>query len=425
MAFQKITMSCRGCGASISLDPALRFGTCPYCGNTNSMIPAEEAAEVTPVEEIFSANFSEHIFRSAVRTFICSKPDVPDSLYETLLEREFALNFWPFYRHSLNWDATWTADIGYDNENAKDGIAWQGASGQAMGCAVAYAPASSIINDRGFGYHSCTLAANNQKEPLKFQPELLNGISWLNCDLEAKDGEKDYVMPQLEDAVVDDCNAQLPGEYAKNLRKTHRVKDRSMVLQMIPYWLFVYEWNGKTYHVMQNASSGEVAGTLPKTSRRKWITGILTAFGVLMVALASYIIYKTRDMYDAIFLLCLSLPLTGAGFYYRDVISKRKSKIKFAPVAEIGEHLNALRKFEKKFISSIGIIMVGWILSALLLTVMMPVLLPKFWKDPVIMERPEPPAAASKKVIKLKKQKVSGVKEQIVDDDGNVFEVEI
>ena len=195
---------------------------------------------------------------------------------------------------------------------------------------------------------------------------------------------------------------------------------------MIPYWLFVYEWNGGVYHVMQNASSGEVAGTLPKTARRKWITAAITAFGILMVALSGYIIYKTRDMYDAIFLLCMTLPLTGAGFYYRDKIAKRKSQIKFAPVTEIGVHWAELKKFEKRFIATIGIVMLGWILSALLLTVLMPVLLPKLWKDPVHMERPHAPEInTAKKIIKLKKRKISGIIEEVTDEDGNIFVVEI
>ena len=53
MAFQNIVMECTGCGASITVDPALRFGNCPYCGRCNSLVQSAKAAEQPVVENIF------------------------------------------------------------------------------------------------------------------------------------------------------------------------------------------------------------------------------------------------------------------------------------------------------------------------------------------------------------------------------------
>ena len=177
MAFQNIRVECRGCGASVSLDPTIRFGTCPYCGNCNSLIPAQEAPEIPAVEQIYPANYPEEAFRRAVRSFLCTSQDVPDELYESLLEREFTLNFWPFYRHTVQWTANWSADIGYPDENAKEGVRWSPGEGQAMGKTVVYAPASSVICNRGLGFDACRLSASNEEKSVYFQPELLQGIA--------------------------------------------------------------------------------------------------------------------------------------------------------------------------------------------------------------------------------------------------------
>ena len=426
MAFQNIIMECRGCGAAVSIDPKLRFATCPYCGNSNTMIQTDRTAEQLAVEEVYPAAFSERAFRSAVRSFLCTRPDVPDALYETLLERELSLNFWPFYRHEIQWTANWTADVGYENEHAKQGIMWQASSGQAVGTAIIYAPGSSVIHSRGFGSAGCELAAANPDEPMQFHPDVFTGISYLNCDIEAPSMEKQYVTPVLNKEIKAGCERQLPGEYKKNMRCSGRADGRRTVLQMIPFWLFVYDWEGQTYYVMQNAASGAVDGTLPTTSRRKWFAALLTIAAVALIALVSWGTWQAKGFYDTIFIVVLTSPLAAAGVVYRDIITSKKSKLKLAPVSDIGSCLKKLKNFEKIFLSLAGIVMAGWIGLALMLTLSMPVLLPKFWHDPVALKPPEPPRLdlKEKKLIRLKKRKVENIKSEVSDEDGNIFVIE-
>lgn len=432
MAYQNIIMECRGCGAAVAIDPALRFASCPYCGNRNTLIQTDRAAEIPAVEEVYPAHFSERAFRSAVRAFLCTRPDVPDSLYESLSERELALNFIPFYRHDIDWSANWTADIGYDNENAKNGIAWQASGGQATGTARVYAPASSVIHNRGFGRVACDLAAANRNDPQHFDPGEFTGVSYLNCDVDAQAMEKQYVAPVLNAGIEAGCEEQLPGEYRKNMRCTGRADGRRTVLQMIPFWLFVYEWEGKTYFVMQNAASGAVDGTLPSSPRRKVIAALLTAAAAVLIALASWILWRLRGPCDALFALAWMLPLAACGMMYRDAVTRRKARIKLVPVAEIGNSFRKLQAFEKRFLTLAGAVMVGWIAAAVLLTLLMPVLLPKIWHDPVEPVAPDPPQqrmtmrsrGEQKRYIRLKIDKIADLSEEIRDDDGNVFVVE-
>ena len=431
MAFQNINLECRGCGAAISLDPTLRFATCPYCGNQNSLVPKGKSVPPPAVEQIYPARFSEPAFRSAVRAFLYTHPDVPDSLYESLEERELALNFWPFFRQEIDWTANWTANIGYDDESAKDGIAWQVSSGQSFGTSVVYAPAASILDRRDLGMDGARLAAENQSEPLQFDPDLLEGISYLTCDLETQAVEKRYVAPVLDDSICEECANQIPGDHKRNLRKTFRINDRRTTLQMIPYWLFVYDWDGKSYFVMQNAASGAVSGTLPSSSRRKWIARGLTAAGFLLAGGLGYLVWKNRSDFDGVLFLALTLPLAMAGGIYRNHISSRKSRIKLAPVSEIGTLLKNLKQFEKKFLLLTSLAMILWSVASLGIIAVLPVVLP-FWRDPITLhepnkpEKPLPPSEKrkqEKKVIKLKLRKVSGLVENTTDEDGNVFTI--
>lgn len=433
MAFQNVVMECTGCGASITVDPTLRFGNCPYCGRCNSLVQSAKAAEQPVVEDIFPANFSEQAFRSAVRAFLCSKSDVPDSLYENMLEQELTLNFWPFYRQEVQWDATWTADIGYENENAKNGVAWQGSSGQTMGSTVIYTPASSVIHNRGLGGDSCRLALACDEMPLPFHPEHCRGISYLNCDTAAGDGEKAYVVPALDESVTDQCIEQLPGEYQRNLHTTRRIIERKTTLQMIPFWLFVYEWEGCSYYVMQNAASGAVAGTVPTTSRRKWIAAGLTAGGIAAVGIGAGILAAFQSKVDAVMFIVLTLPLVCAGIVYREQIAIRKSKIKLAPVGEIGKHLAKLKEFEQRFTTYSGLVMAGWAVVAFIVTALMPIVMPNLWYDAAEDRRYEPPvdkveqlanSQKRKTYIKLRLKKIDGISEEIEDDSGNAFVIE-
>ena len=428
MAFQNIRVECRGCGASVSLDPTIRFGTCPYCGNCNSLIPAQEAPEIPAVEQIYPANYPEEAFRRAVRSFLCTSQDVPDELYESLLEREFTLNFWPFYRHTVQWTANWTADIGYPDENAKEGVRWSPGEGQAMGKTVVYAPASSVICNRGLGFDACRLSASNEEKSVYFQPELLQGIAYLGCDVAPEAVEEDFVVPVLEDRIEDDCIDQLPGDYQKNLHCNSRIDSRETVLELIPYWLFAYEYKGAAYYVMQNASSGTVAGSLPGSSRRKWIAWALTGTAFLLIGLCSWALYGFRNVYDAVMFASLCLPLLSSGFLYRDIMARQKARIRVSPVSSMGEHLAKLKLFENRFIRYTGLVVLGWCCAALALTLMLAVLLP-FWRDPVFPGAPPEPeypgtgTAVQKKspVILLKLQKVPEITHTFVSEDGEEF----
>ncbi|MBQ9501557.1 MAG: hypothetical protein IJU70_05325 [Lentisphaeria bacterium] len=435
MAVTNMTVECRGCGAAISLDPALRFGTCPYCGNRNTLfVSGTDVTEIPAVEYAYPAKISERTFRSAVRAFLCTDPDVPDSLYESLEEREFVLNFWPFFRHEIEWTANWSANIGYDDDNAKNGIAWQGSTGQAVGTAAVYAPASSIIHKGGFGRESCRLAANCSIEPLRFHPDLLNGISWLSCDVEASSMEKDYVSPVVNKIINGECAEQLPGDYQRDMRTTNRIDSRKTTLQMIPYWLFVYEWNGKSYFVVQNAVSGAVGGTLPTSNRRKWIAAGLTLFAILLSGLTFWAMWNLRNEYEALLVLVLILPTACFGMLYREAILKRKSRLKLVPAEEVGELLLWLKAFERSFITLSCIFIPAWVILSLLLVSMLPVVMPGIWGVRTYMREPTPPEephserdarqGQKKKVVKLKLRKIGAISEEIQDDDGNTFVVE-
>ncbi|MBE6357105.1 MAG: hypothetical protein E7058_08350 [Lentisphaerae bacterium] len=437
MAFQNITVECHGCGASISVDPTIRFGTCPYCGNCNSLVPAATAPEPPAVEQIYPANSSEEAFRNAVRSFLCSSPDVPDELYAALSEREFTLNFWPFFRHTIQWTASWNADIGYPDDNAKEGVAWSPGSGQAMGQSAVYAPASSVLCNRGLAADACKLSAGIQTQPYYFQPELLNGIAYLGCDVEANAVEDNYAVPTLNDMIENSCIDQLPGDYQKNLHFTSRIEARETVLQLIPYWLFVYEYQGGCYYVMQNAVTGAVTGSLPETSRRKMIGWALTGTALVLIGLFAGLMGLIRSNYDALMVAALSFPTLCAGFLYREIITRKKTRIKTVSLAEMPEQLENLNKFEKNFIKFTGLAVAGWCIAAMFFTFFLALVIP-VWKDPILKDIPEEPKypqtvqvsndaqqpGPKPSVIRLKRTKIPAIQETVDSEDGISFIIE-
>lgn len=428
MAFQSLTIECKGCGASVSLDPAFRSGVCPYCGSSNTLkITGPEAEQFPAVQHIFPARISEESFKNAVRAFLCSDPDVPDSLYETLEAREMVLTFMPFYKHRIDWSSNWTADIGYDDEENNGKISWQGTSGQTNGVSEVYSPGSSYLLSRDFGFDCCLMAAKSGEQPLQFQVELLEGISYLRCDVDADAGEKEFTMEQLDVLIHNESIDNVPGDYQKNFHYTHRIHDRSATLQLIPFWLFVYEWNGETYYCLQDASSGEIKGTLPTTSKRKVTSWILTAVTLLILSFISFLLWKLRSPYDAAFFASLTYPVIGAGLVYREIIAFKKSKIKFANESIICDELQKIKKFEANFITKACTFIGIWIAAAIVATFAIALLLP-IWCNP---KKPLPPIPPERpgiqeqsKVIKLKKKKVENLIEEVSDDDGNAFVIE-
>ena len=262
------------------------------------------------------------------------------------MEREITMTFWPFYRQTVQWTANWTADIGYSDDNVKNGVRWSPGNRQALGSSVVYAPASSVICNRGLELESCRLAAENDMEPLQFQPDYFNGAAYLTCDLELEHAEKKYVAPLLDIMIEEDCIDQIPGEYQENLHFNSRIDGRNTVLQMIPYWLFVYEYENETYYVMQNAVTGAVTGTHPKTARRKLISWGVSGLAFILTGLFAWFMSLMRSPYDAGMVVAFCFPTLCAGFIYRDIIARKKANIKAAPLNEMADLLEKLKKFD-------------------------------------------------------------------------------
>ena len=396
--------------------------------NNNQMLNSLPA-----IEEIYPAAYSEESFRSAVRAFLSSSPNVPDGLYESLLTRDFSLNYWPFYRHTIYWTANWTADVAYEDNQQNNAPLWQPASSQANGCTVVYSPGSNTLCTSGLAAEGCRLAKAIEENPYKFTPDMLNTVEYLELNMDSDSGFNDYVKPTLNSYIEDDCIDQLPGDYQKNLRINSVINQCDVTVQMIPYWLFVYDYNGETYYVMQNAVTGAVAGDLPNSSRRKLISWALTGSAALLSVLSVMAIKSWRGGYDAVLLGALCFPTLCAGFIYQDVIAKYKARIKTAPPSEAWGLWQKLKNFESNFIKFAGLTVLGWCFLSILLTLLISAALP-IWRDPMPLEPPQMPVRESRQtevqkeksdtVIKLKSRTAPNLVKEIEAEDGTVYVIE-
>ena len=367
-----------------------------------------------------------------MRAFLSSSPNVPDGLYESLLTRDFSLHYWPFYRHTIYWTANWTADIAYEANQQNNELFWQPASSQTNGCTVVYSPASNTLCTSGLAAEGCRLAKAIAESPLAFTPDMLNNIEYLELDMDSDSGFNGYVKPTLNSYIEEDCIEHLPGDYQQNLRINSVINQCEVSVQMIPYWLFVYDYKDSTYYVMQNAVTGAVAGDLPSSSRRKLISWALTGCAALLSILCVMAIKSWRGGYDAVLLGALCFPTLCAGFIYQDVIAKYKARIKTAPPAEAWGLWQNLKKFESKFINFTGLTVIGWCIAAVLLTLFISAVIP-IWRDPVHKEPPQMPAykeaqqapdAKQDDVIKLKSKIAPNLVEEIEAEDGTIYVIE-
>jgi len=113
-----------------------------------------------------------------------------------------------------------------------------------------------------------------------YRPEYLAGWTAEEYQL---DLEQSWRLAQA--AVVDSqqsrCAGDVPGDTHRNLRVQNRIHGVRWKHVLLPVWSLQYSFQGKTYAVLVNGQTGQVAGKAPIS----WAKIVLLVAGVLLAVL--------------------------------------------------------------------------------------------------------------------------------------------
>lgn len=276
---EKLQVRCQSCRAISVLDPDKIGQRCDFCGSAQ-LVPYTEVKDAFRPESLLPLKISESQARDRIRAWYHRQWLAPNALGKKALTdqvRGIYLPYWTFDAHAF---ARWTAESGtfyYTVERGKrvQHVRWTPAAGEL----------SHVFDDAlvpaSFGVDAGKLRRIEPfptSELIPYDPGYLAGwtVERYQIDLVAA---AERSRQQMEAELRRQCARQVPGDTQRNLQVDATFTEQKFKHILVPVWLMTYTYGAKTYQVVVNGVTGQMAGSHPWS----WVKILLLVIAVLII----------------------------------------------------------------------------------------------------------------------------------------------
>jgi Zn finger protein HypA/HybF involved in hydrogenase expression len=276
---KKTSVRCQSCRAISVFDPEKVARNCEFCGSAQ-MVPYEEIEAAFRPESLLPLKIAESQARDLIRAWYGRQWLAPNALGKKALTdtvKGLYLPYWTFDAHA---HARWTADSGTyyytgSGKNRRRNVRWTPASGEL----------AHVFDDElvcaSTGVHSGRLKKIEPfptNELIPYDPGYLAGwvVERYQIDLR---GAAERSRQQMEATLRKMCADDVPGDTHRNLQVRSTYTNEHFKHILAPIWLVSYVYHAKSYQVVVNGVTGEIAGERPWS----WIKIALLVLVALIV----------------------------------------------------------------------------------------------------------------------------------------------
>nr|WP_238553991.1 TFIIB-type zinc ribbon-containing protein [Comamonas thiooxydans] len=281
--------NCRAISVFLGKNVAQR---CDFCGSPAIVAHEERSDAITP-QSILPFKISDGQIRDKIRQWYGSRWFAPSKLKSAALTDTLHGVYLPYWTFDAHASAQWWAEAGYyyyTTESYRDGngnlqtrqvqhVRWEPASGSLQ----------HFFDDElvpgTVGVHAHLL---RQVEPFPtttdlkpYSPEFVRGwtVERYQVDLSkaARINEED-----MDSQLRSMCSREVPGDTQRNLQVQRQYSGRSFKHTLVPVWLVGYTYGSKTYQIVANGYTGQIAGERPY-SWVKILFAVLAAIVLVML----------------------------------------------------------------------------------------------------------------------------------------------
>jgi Zn finger protein HypA/HybF involved in hydrogenase expression len=276
----KMSVRCQSCHAISVFDPDKIAQRCEFCGSAQ-LVPYTEVKDAFRPESLLPLKISEPQARDLIRQWYGRQWLAPNALPKKALTDTVKGIYLPYWTFDARAHSLWQADSGtyyYVREGGKTQrrVRWTPAAGEL-----------SHVFDDALVPASLGVDASKLRriEPfptsalIPYDAGYLAGwtVERYQIDLVAA---ATRARQQMEAELRRLCAAAVPGDTQRNLRVQSTFSDQRFKHILVPVWLMTYTYGAKSYQVVVNGVTGEMAGSRPWS----WIKILLLAI-VILIAL--------------------------------------------------------------------------------------------------------------------------------------------
>ena len=292
---EKKSVMCQSCKAVTVFDPKRVAQRCEFCGSAQ-IVPYEEMKAPISPEGVLAFTVPEATVRDSVRQWYGSRWFAPNRLKKAALTDTVHGVYLPYWTFDAQVRADWTAESGYYyyvTETYRDSqgrtqtrqvqkIRWQYSSGHlehffddelvaaTRGVDAELLPQIEPFPTKQITPYSASYVAGWPVE--QYQIDLIAAAQAARSRMEAKTRSM--------------CASQVPGDTHRNLQVDADFSGQTFKHLLLPVWLVSFNYGQKSFQVLVNGSSGEIAGRYPKSA---WKIFFFVLFIVVVIGIIALV----------------------------------------------------------------------------------------------------------------------------------------
>lgn len=284
----RTSVRCQSCQA-ISVFEATRVGQrCDFCGSA-ALLPYEEIKEPFRPESLLPMKIPETRVRENIRQWYGSRWFAPNRLKSGALTDQVKGLYIPYWTFDAQVHANWTAESGYYyyvTESYRDA---QGNLRTRQVQQIRWEPSAGSLDhffddelvpaSRGVDADLLRrIEPFPTRELVPYQAGFLSGwvVERYQIDLVAGAQQARAAMNAELQRL---CAAQVPGDTQRGLQVQADFSGQTFKHILVPIWLLTYNFGPRTFQVVINGYTGQIAGRYPKS----WIKITLAVLAALIV----------------------------------------------------------------------------------------------------------------------------------------------
>jgi hypothetical protein len=284
------TFTCRGCGAVTQSDKI--SDRCQFCGAP--LVADATSGEMVAPEAVVPFGLDRAALRAALRNWASSRWFAPNGLKKVTEAESSHSTYLPHWTYDARTTSRYTGARGehyYETETYTE----NGDTKTRQVQRTRWYPARGVVA-RDFddvlvaGTSRVSVKHLDKLEPWPlpeaepYRPEFLAGHETLRYDVEPEAG-LDTAKSRMAPIIEGDCRDDIGGDEQRVDSVDTDYREVAFKLMLLPVWIACYLHAGKTYNILVNGRTGEVAGERPYS-----VPKIVAAVAAALLVLAAIIV---------------------------------------------------------------------------------------------------------------------------------------
>jgi predicted RNA-binding Zn-ribbon protein involved in translation (DUF1610 family) len=283
--------TCRGCGAVTQSDKI--SDRCQFCGAP--LVADANAGEMVAPEAVMPFGLDRGALREALRKWASSRWFAPNGLKKVTEAESSHSTYLPHWTYDTRTTSRYTGQRGehywVTETYTEDGqtktrqvrkTRWYPASGMV---ARDFDDVLVVGTTKVAPKHLDALEPWPLPEAQPYRPEYLAGHETLRYDVEPETG-LDTAKSRMAQVIEDDCRRDIGGDEQRVSSVDTDYRDIMFKLMLLPVWIACYLHAGKTYNILVNGRTGEVAGERPYSALKITLAVILAVLIIVGIIVA-------------------------------------------------------------------------------------------------------------------------------------------